>query len=46
MKEANVCSKKKETHRCREQNSGHRWGKEMVERLDNGMGLRDIYYYV
>ena len=39
-------TKEKETHRCREQNSGYQRGKGRVERLHKGMGLRDINYYV
>ena len=37
---------KKQTHRHREQTSGHQWGEGRCEGQDRGRGLRGTNYYV
>ena len=39
-------TKKKQTHRYREQTSGYHWGEGRGEGKDNGRGLRGTNYYV
>ena len=39
-------TRKKQTHRCREQISGYQWGEGREEEQDRGRGLRGTNYYV
>ena len=41
-----MTTKKKQTHRYREQTSGYQWGEGRTEGIYGGKRLRDTNYYV